>query len=134
MEISKKTFQVKKSCSHYESLAKNLDSEGRGGHVGKGRNKAGLKFGGIIPKQPLFGINNGKNMPVINLKHLNAFIPFHHFKMGNLCMIKDIMQEGNLMCKVDLKDAYFSIPVHRKSTQFVNGKGSSTSFFACALG
>ena len=57
--------------------------------------------------------------PVINLKMLNQFIPFLHFKMEDLSQLKHIIQEGDWMCKLDLKDAYFTVPLDQDSRKFV---------------
>ena len=48
---------------------------------------------------------------MINLKDLNKFLAFHHFKMESFQTAKDLMQEGNWMIKQDLKEAYHSVPV-----------------------
>ena len=45
--------------------------------------------------------------PVINLKNLNHYLPYSHSKMEALFLLKEILQEGEYMCKIDLKDAYF---------------------------
>ena len=37
--------------------------------------------------------------PVINLKMLNQFVPFLHFKMEGLAQLKHLIQEGDWMCK-----------------------------------
>jgi len=42
---------------------------------------------------------------VINLKELNAYIPYQKFKMETLKDVKDILQPGDFMVKIDLKDA-----------------------------
>jgi len=57
--------------------------------------------------------------PVINLKRLNSYIPYNHFKMEGLYLLKDLLLEGDFMCKVDLKDAYFVVPLHCSSQEFV---------------
>ena len=50
--------------------------------------------------------------PVINLKELNTYVAPHHFKMEGLHTLKDLLKTGDWMTKVDLKDAYFMIPIH----------------------
>ncbi|XP_057299487.1 uncharacterized protein LOC130630106 [Hydractinia symbiolongicarpus] len=67
----------------------------------------------LVPKK------DGGNRPVINLKHLNKFVPYHHFKMEGLHLIQEMIQEGDCMCKIDLKDAYFCVPLHQRSRKYV---------------
>ena len=43
----------------------------------------------------LVGKNNGSYRPVINLKMLNQFIHFLHFKMEGLSQLKNLIQEGD---------------------------------------
>ena len=51
--------------------------------------------------------------PVINLKNLNRFATPHHFKMESIRTVKGVMQKGDWLCKLDLKDAYLTIPSHQ---------------------
>ena len=104
-----------------------------------------LKKGAIMRTQPaqgeflsnlfLMGKKDGGYRPVINLKMLNQFIPFLHFKMEGLSQLKRIIQEGDWMCKLDLKDAFFSVPLDRNSRKFVRfqWKETRTSSCACVL-
>ena len=50
--------------------------------------------------------------PVINLACLNSFIRHHHFKMEDLKVAADILRPQDFMCKIDLKDAYFAVPIN----------------------
>ena len=59
----------------------------------------------IVPKK------GGGLRPVINLKPLNYFIPYEHFKMESIVMLKDLLTKGDFMVKIDLKDAYLTIPI-----------------------
>ena len=67
----------------------------------------------LVPKK------GGGNRPVINLKELNHHIPYSHFKMESLSLLKELLKKGDFMCKVDLKDAYFAVPLHQNSRKFI---------------
>ena len=47
----------------------------------------------LVPKK------DGGNRPVINLKALNSFIPYSHFKMEGLHLLKDLLSENNFMSR-----------------------------------
>ena len=78
----------------------------------------------------------GEFLPVINLKELNKFIPYQHFKMEGLKDVRNLLQRGDLMCKLDLKDAYFSVPLSTKSRKQVRfrWKGNLYEFLCLAFG
>ena len=61
----------------------------------------------------------GRNRPFINFENLNQYIPHHYFKMESLQSLRDILKHGNVMCKLDLKKAYFCIPLTKESKKFV---------------
>lgn len=67
----------------------------------------------IVPKP------NGKFRPVINLKYLNYFVTYEHFKQETFSVILDLIQENDFFTSIDLKDAYFSIPVHEDFQKFL---------------
>ena len=54
---------------------------------------------------------DSSQMPVINLKSLSQHIPYEQFKMEGLYLLKELLKEGDFLCNVDLKDAYFVVPV-----------------------
>ena len=49
--------------------------------------------------------------PVINLKSLNRYVIPHHFKMESIRTIKGVLQKDDWLIKLDLKDAYLTIPI-----------------------
>ena len=52
--------------------------------------------------------------PVINLKGLNQFVRTEHFKMEGLHLLPDLLQPGDWMVKLDLKDAYLQVLIHQE--------------------
>ena len=48
----------------------------------------------------------GGQRPVVNLKALNTFVHSEHFKMEGLHILPNLIQTGDDMIKLDLKDAY----------------------------
>jgi len=58
---------------------------------------------------------------ILNLKGLNSYIEYNHFKMESIQNVIDSIEEGSFMASVDLKDAFFSIPInieHQKYLKF----------------
>lgn len=55
---------------------------------------------------------NGEFRPVINLRALNRFLVKESFKMEGLQVVRSLVQPGDWMMKLDLKDAYYAIPIH----------------------
>ncbi len=58
----------------------------------------------------------------MNLKPLNVFVPHQKFKMETLKNVKDLLQQGDLLVKIDLKHAYYSVNIaaeRRKLIRFI---------------
>ena len=90
------------------------NTSGSEGNAGKG-----IHFKSLSLKRGIFeqfvSEKSGGNQPVINLKDLNRFIPYKCFKMEGLHCLKYVLQKGDYMRKIDLKDAYFSVFLHKDS-------------------
>ena len=73
--------------------------------------------------------------PVINLKNLNAFIPYLHFKMTGVHLLNDMLKEKDYMCKIHLKDAYFCVHCIKniRSTSGFVGKVNYLNSFVYVL-
>ena len=69
----------------------------------------------LVPK------GKGKWRLILNLKALNLYTEHQHFKIEHIRCVKDLLNRGNYMCKLDLKDAYLSVLItqcHRKYLKF----------------
>ena len=62
---------------------------------------------------------DGGNRPCINLKARSKFIPYKHLEMECLHCLKYLLKENDFLCKIDLKNAYFSVPLCISSRKFV---------------
>ena len=49
---------------------------------------------------------------ILNLKQLNKHVTYQHFKMESLSDVFKIIQPNYWMASVDLKDAFYTIPIH----------------------
>lgn len=52
-------------------------------------------------------------LPVLTLKRLNQHIPYVCCKMKGSFLLKELLQREKCMCKIDIKDAYFSVLLHK---------------------
>ena len=57
----------------------------------------------------------GGKRPVLNLRPLNNFVPNETFKMEGIYLLKDFLKHNYFMTKLDMRDAYCSIPVDKQS-------------------
>ena len=119
-----------------------VDNPGSGGNAGKRGSQrvapppppppsppAGKKR---LLLQPVSG--SQKMRPVINLKKLNAYmyIPHHHFKMEGIQNPRELLRKDDWITKVDLKDAYFMVPMDRGSRDFLQFTNQSRHYqFTC---
>ncbi|KAG2222337.1 hypothetical protein INT45_009810 [Circinella minor] len=69
----------------------------------------------LLPKK------DGGLRPVLNLRPLNQYLPTIHFKMESWPTITNMIQPGDYLTSIDLKDAFHHIaihPIHRHLLQF----------------
>ena len=59
---------------------------------------------------------NGKMRPIIDLKDLNDLLYIPKFKMETVAVIASTISGDLWACSVDLKDAYFHLPIKKKPT------------------
>ena len=56
---------------------------------------------------------------ILNLKSLNVYVPYLHFKMDTLAQILCLVRPFAYMAKVDIKDAYYSIAIKEADTKLL---------------
>ena len=84
----------------------------------------------LVPKK------SGELRPVINLRPLNQYLRTEHFKMDTLSKVLNLVKKGDWAITVDLRDAYFHIPIfqrHRKFLRFCI-QGRAYQYRALAFG
>ena len=62
---------------------------------------------------------DGRKRMILNLKKLNKNIQYEHFKMESIQNVIDLMEDNCFMASVDLKDAYFSVPIHESHRKYL---------------
>lgn len=61
---------------------------------------------------------DGSFRTILNLKHLNRFVEKIHFKMETLRSTLKLVYQNCYFCRIDLKDAYYSVPLGKSSRRF----------------
>lgn len=75
---------------------------------------------------------DGSSRFIINLRKLNEFIDTCRFKMEDIRSVKSLLTQGAYMCSIDLKDAYFLVPIHIKHRKYLRFKFKNKLFqFTC---
>ena len=57
---------------------------------------------------------DGQYRLILNLRQLNEGTQYKHFKMDTLASILRLVTPGAYMAKIDIKDAYYSVPIKLK--------------------
>ena len=62
---------------------------------------------------------DGNQRLILNLKHLNKYLEYKHFKMQTIQTILTLIQPNCYMATIDLKDAYYSAKIDGNDTCFL---------------
>ena len=73
---------------------------------------------------------------ILNLKPLNEFVSYYHFKMDTIQTALKLMRPGCFMVSFDLKYAYYSVPVVKEDRKYLKfewqGCYYEYTYLACA--
>lgn len=62
---------------------------------------------------------DGTHRMILNLKQFNEYVVYHHFKMDTLEHAIQLMTPGCYMASVDLKDAYYTVPIYSSHQKYL---------------
>ena len=71
---------------------------------------------------------DGSYRMILNLKTLNEFVSYYHFKMDNIKTALKLMRPGCFMASVDLKDAYYSVPIATEDRRYLKFEWQGSYF------
>jgi hypothetical protein len=60
-----------------------------------------------------------KIRPILDCRPLNKYLKTQHFKMEDLGMLASIVQPEDYLVKIDLKDAYLHVPIHKDHRKYL---------------
>ena len=70
---------------------------------------------------------------ILNLKELNRYMDYKHFKMENIHKVKEILYQNYFMASVDLEKAYYSVPIHPDHRKFLRFEFMGQLYQYCVL-
>jgi len=84
----------------------------------------------LVPKK------DGSHRFILNLKRLNSFLDAPHFKMEDIRTAISLVRKDSYMATIDLKDAYFLIPIHESDRKYLKflWKGQRYQFTCLPFG
>lgn len=69
---------------------------------------------------------------VLNLKELNKFVPYKHFKMENFEQAIRLVNAGDYLASVDLRHAYYSVRIAEEHQRYLCFKWEDVYYqFTC---
>ena len=73
---------------------------------------------------------DGSKRMILNLKNFNKFVNYKHFKMESNNVL-NIIRSNVYMASIDLKDAFFSVPIHSTHQKYLKFTFDDLFQFTC---
>jgi hypothetical protein len=80
---------------------------------------ASAEPGQIVSSIFLHPKKDGSYRLILNLKQFNTNVVYHHFKMDSIQTIVQLVTPNCFMASLDLKDAYYSLPIRAGDRKFL---------------
>lgn len=96
-------------------------------------NKCNHERGKFLSPYFLVPKSDGGFRFVINLKCLNKYIKAPHFKLEDYRSVKNMITKNCHIASLDLKDAYFVVPISKKYRKFLRFEFKNTLFEFCCM-
>ncbi|KAG2233244.1 hypothetical protein INT48_001693 [Thamnidium elegans] len=74
-----------------------------------------------------------KRRPILDCRRINQCIQVEHFKMEGVPALRDLIEQGDYMVKLDLQDAHTVLPIHPSSRPFLAFANQGTVYQYKAL-
>ena len=84
---------------------------------------------------PIFLVDkkDGGKRLILNLKGLNEYIEYHHFKMHTILHILRLVTPNCFMAVIDIQDAYYSVPIDSKFQKYLKFFWVATLYQFCVF-
>ena len=75
---------------------------------------------------------DGSFRMILNLKKLNQYVEYNHFKMETIWTAVSMIKPGCYMATIDIKDAYYCVPINKEHQKYLKFKWKGTLYqFTC---
>ena len=74
---------------------------------------------------------DGSERMILNLKNFDKFVNYKHLKMESINNILNIIRPNVYMASIDLKDAFFSVPIHPTHQKYLKFTFDDLLQFTC---
>ena len=89
--------------------------------------------GGFFSNIFLRAKKDGTHRMILDLSKLNLMLQYNHFKMECLQSAINLMTKDCFMASVDLKDAYYSVPIAKKFWKYLKFRFDGDIYFFTAM-
>ena len=98
---------------HEDYITQEIEKLLQAGTIRKTHSARNISPLGVVPKK------NGKLRMILDLRRVNNYVATPRFTMEDIRKVKLLLQPGDWMTSIDLKDGFHHIPIHREHQQYL---------------